>query len=130
VLSECHKYGLNQRNFLLAPLAALFCTPLHSQNDCANCCTENLGCPNWRSLATCLVGSQQTYFSAQGRHFYLSPLAVQKVTTPLAASVHLGAQSFYHICCRRIVCSIPHCSFRVTGTEMTFNSHALSSAMT
>ena len=27
VLSECHKYGLNQRNFLLAPLAALICTP-------------------------------------------------------------------------------------------------------
>jgi len=27
--------------------------------------------------------SQQTYFSAQRRHFYLSPLAVQKVTTPL-----------------------------------------------
>jgi len=43
----------------------------------SNYCTQGFGCPNWRSLATCLVRSQQTYFSAQVQHFYLSPLAVQ-----------------------------------------------------
>jgi len=30
-----------------------------------------------------MMWSQQTYFSAQERHFYLVPLAVQRVTMPL-----------------------------------------------
>jgi len=43
-----------------------------------------LAAPNRRSLAT--PGWVQTnLFFSSGRHFYLSPLAMQKVTTPLCA---------------------------------------------
>ena len=42
-----------------------------------------LAAPNQRSLGTCLVGAPQTQISGQGRDFYLSPLAVRKVSTPL-----------------------------------------------
>jgi len=40
-----------------------------------------LATPNHRNLAICVVGPNKLIFSS-GRHFYLSLLAVQKVTTP------------------------------------------------
>jgi len=58
------------KNFLLAPLAALF-----------------LAYPTLKTVA-------QTHFPVQGRHFYLSPLAVQKVTTPLNDSPNLLTLEF------------------------------------
>jgi len=60
---------------------------------------------NQRSLAICLVWSQQTIFSS-GRHFYLSPLAVQKVTTPLVVDQNGGhIINTFHNClyCKIIV---------------------------
>jgi len=54
--------------------------------------------PNQRSLAISYawLGPNKLIFSS-GRHFYISPLAVQKVTTPLAiisASINIFAQNF------------------------------------
>jgi len=50
----------------------------------SNYCPKILAAPNQRSLAICLewLGPNKLIFSS-GRHFYLSPLVVQKVTTPL-----------------------------------------------
>ena len=52
VLSECHKYGLNQRNFLLAPLAALFCAPLSKRLRLLVTTAPKILAAHWRSLAS------------------------------------------------------------------------------
>jgi len=82
-LSECHKYGINQRNFLLAPLAALFCTPLSKRlRLLVTIASKILAAPIGIVWLHAWLGPNKRIFQL-GWYFYLSPLAVQKVTTPL-----------------------------------------------
>ena len=82
MLSECHKYGLNQ---IFCSLRSQHCFVPHSIKTIAltnNYCAQNVGCTIgvvWRSLATCLVGSQQTYFSAQGGIFISCPYQCKRL---------------------------------------------------
>jgi len=83
------------KKFLFAPLAALFCIPLSKrlglrrpwfrrlvEYEYENIAPKLLAAPISVVWLYTWLGPNKLIFSS-GRHFYLSPLAVQKVTTPL-----------------------------------------------
>jgi len=82
--------GYRPNRILLAPLAALYHrwrppVVVTISQVCFLLLPKILAAPNRRSLAT--PGWVQTNLSfSSGRHFYLSPLAMQKVTTPLTTT--------------------------------------------
>ena len=57
------------------------------------------------------MGSPQTHFSVQGRHFCHSPLAVQKVTTPLLTSCTLFLNCGQFVFCGVSFCVLFGCKY-------------------